>query len=119
MVFAVACAQVAPPYPSPNITGAQPVAQLQILSKGGPAVSVRINGDEAARVPCNGGVALKPADQGVPALRWNLQVVDQTGGRILLDERVTQLPRWLLVQRDSAALSTSPILGLFVACSPP
>lgn len=91
--------------------------RLEILSKGAAPMIVRIDGAEAARVPCNGGVAVRPGEHGVPALPWDLQVVDQSNGRVLLDQRVTQLPQWLLVQGDSAGLSASPIIGPFVPCS--
>jgi hypothetical protein len=95
-----------------------PQAQLAIISKGGPAASVRINGTEAVRVPCNGGAAFTPGDQGLPVLPWNLQVVDQANSHVMLDERVTELPRWLLIERGSAGLSANAISGPFVACNP-
>ncbi|MDQ6721503.1 MAG: hypothetical protein M3003_12020 [Candidatus Dormibacteraeota bacterium] len=106
------------PVPTPPITGGVPQAQLAIISKGGPAASIRINGAEAVRVACNGGAALMPGAQGLPALPWTLQVLDQTNSHIILEERVTELPRWLLIQRDSAGLSRNAIAGPFVACNP-
>jgi hypothetical protein len=117
LALTAACTAVAP-LPTPATTGGLPQAQLAIISKGGPEASVRINGTEAVRVPCNGGAALTPGDQGLPALPWNLQVVDQANSHIMLDERVTKLPRWLLIQRDLAGLSTNAIAGPFVACNP-
>ena len=117
LALAAGCTAVAP-LPTPATTGGLPIGQLAIISKGGPAASVRINGTEAVRVPCNGGAALTPGDQGLPALPWNLQVVDQANSHVMLDARVTELPRWLLIERDSAELSTNAIAGPFVACSP-
>jgi hypothetical protein len=89
---------------------------LQILSKGSTSVIVRVNGAEAARVPCNGGVALDPSTAGLPALPWNIEVVRESDGVRLLDQSVSDLPRWLLVQQDLAGVSASPILGPFVPC---
>jgi hypothetical protein len=34
----------------------------------------------------------------------------------LFDETITEVPRWLLVQRDSVGVSSSPISGPVVAC---
>jgi hypothetical protein len=91
--------------------------QLQILSKGGPLVSVAINGAQVASVPCNGGLVFRPGEEGVPALPWDVKVVDQSTGRVLLKQRITELPRWLVVFRESAGVSASPVLGPFVPCS--
>ena len=114
---AAACTAAAP-VATPTTAGHLPQAQLAIISKGGPAANIRINGAEAVRVPCNGGAALSPGAQGLPALPWTLQVVDQGNSHIMLDVRVTELPRWLLIERDSAGLSTNAISGPFVACNP-
>jgi len=91
--------------------------QLYGLSKGGPAVIVRVNGRDAARLPCNGGVAIMAGADLVPTLPWDLTVVRESDGRVLLQERVTELPRWLLVGRDGASVSASPVAGPFVPCS--
>jgi len=91
--------------------------QLYALSKGGPPVIVRVNGRDASRLPCNGGVAIMAGADVVPPLPWDLSVVRESDGRVLLEERVTDLPRWLLVERDAAGLSASPIAGPFVPCS--
>jgi uncharacterized protein DUF3221 len=90
--------------------------QLYALSKGGPAVIVRLNGRDASRLPCNGGVAIMAGADLIPPLPWDLNVVRESDGRVLLQERVMELPRWLLVGRDSAGLSASPIAGPFVPC---
>jgi Protein of unknown function (DUF3221) len=91
--------------------------QLYALSKGGPAVVLRVNGRDAARLPCNGGAAIMAGADLVPPLPWDLSVVRESDGAVLVQERVTELPRWLLVGRDNAALSASPIAGPFVPCS--
>lgn len=66
--------------------------ELQILSKDGPPASVGINGAEAIRAPCNGGVVLRPGELGVPPLR---------------------------IQRDSAGVSASFIVGPVVPSAGP
>ena len=91
--------------------------QLQILSKGGPLVSVAINGAQVASVPCNGGLVFRPGQEGVPQLPWDLKVLDQSTGRVVLDQRITELPRWLVIFRDSAGVSASPVAGPFVPCA--
>jgi hypothetical protein len=90
---------------------------LQVLSKGGPPVKVQVNGRDAVDVPCNGGQLLMPGEKGVPHLPWDVTVISLSDGRTLLDQRITELPRWLLVQRDAAGVSSSPIAGPFVPCA--
>jgi hypothetical protein len=93
--------------------------ELQILSKGGPLISVAINGVQVASVPCNGSLVVRPGDAGVPPLPWDVKVVDQSTGRIALEQRIAALPRWLVVFRDSAGVSASPVLGPVVPCNAP
>lgn len=90
--------------------------ELYLLSKGGPAVIVRVNGLEVARLACNGGGRIVPATAGVPGLPWQLEVARESDGRVLLSQTVGELPGWLLVQRDAAAISRSPVAGPFVPC---
>lgn len=99
--------------------------ELQVLSKGGPLVAVIvINDAEVARVECNSGTVLRPFDevrqpvvQKIPPLPWDLRVFDQRAGRTMLRERVSELPRWLVIFRDSAGVSSAPVLGPFVPCA--
>jgi hypothetical protein len=108
VIAVVACN--APPF-------AESSGGLQVLSKGGPPVKLQINGRDVIDVPCNGGERLLPGEKGVPRLPWDVKVISQSDGRTLLDERIAELPRWLLVQRDSAGVSSSPISGPFVPCA--
>ncbi len=91
-------------------------AGLYVLSKGAPEVTVRINGADRERVVCNGGAAIRPRADGTPDLPWQVTIVRRGDGRVVLDERVTALPRWLLVQRETAGISSAPIAGPFVPC---
>src|SRR5678815_5343351 len=88
--------------------------ELQILSKGGPLVSVTINGAQVMSVPCNGGLVVRPVQEGAPQLPWDVKVIDRSTGRVLLVQRITELPRWLVIFRDSAGVSASPVLGPFI-----
>jgi hypothetical protein len=90
--------------------------ELQILSKGSPPVTIVINDVEVARLVCNEGAVLRPRVAGTPPLPWDLRVVDQRAGRTMLNERVSELPRWVVVFRDSAGISRSAILGPLVPC---
>lgn len=91
--------------------------QLLIISKGGPPVRVLINGAEIATVACNAGAGVRPGENGAPHLPWEVKVSDQNTGRIVLEERVAELPRWLVIFRDSAGVSASPVSGPFIPCA--
>ena len=90
--------------------------RLDVLSKGGPAVVVRVNRVDAVHIACNGGETILAADQGAFLLPWNVQVVRESDGRILLDQRVSDLPRWMLVTQTMVGISDQPIAGPYVAC---
>jgi hypothetical protein len=90
--------------------------QLDVLSKGGPAAVVRINGVDAVHVACNGAEVISATDQGTFRLPWNVQVLRESDEKILLDERVTDLPRWMLVTQTNVGISDRPIAGPYVAC---
>lgn len=93
--------------------------ELQIISKGGPPVSVEINGARVVGVPCNGGVVLRPGSDGAPPLPWNVKVTDESKRRVVLDQRIAELPRWLVIFSDSAGISASPVLGPVLPCPAP
>jgi hypothetical protein len=105
LVAAIACAPVSP--------GSD--LELQILSKGAPTVIVAIDGIERMRVTCNGTGGIRPGGR-FPAPPFDLRISRQDDGRVLLDTRVSQLPRWVLVTRESASVSDAPISGPVVAC---
>ena len=90
--------------------------RLDVLSKGGPTVVVRVNGVDAAHVACNGGDVIFAADQRAFLLPWSVQVVRESDGKILLDQRVTDLPRWMLVTQAMVGISEQAIAGPYVAC---
>ncbi len=98
------------------IAASSGVPRLDVLSKGGPTVVVRVNRVDAAHVACNGGDVIFAADQGAFLLPWNVQVVRESDGKILLDQRVTDLPRWMLVTQAAVGISEQAIAGPYVAC---
>src|SRR6266545_4313289 len=93
VVVAAACAPSGPPTREPDITGT-----VTHVSDDRTSVLVEERPQETS------GSAIRPGADLVPVLPWDLTVVRESDGRVLLHERVTRLPRWLLVQRDSAGL---------------
>ncbi len=89
---------------------------LYVISKGASAVSVRVNGFEAARVACNAGAAVRPGADRTPQLPWHVVATRVSDGHVLLDDAVSVLPRWLVVRADSATISSAPVGGPFVPC---
>ncbi len=82
-------------------------------------MSIAINGAQVATVPCNGGFVFRPGEAGAPPLPWDVKVMDQSTGRVVLEQRIAELPRWLVIFRDSAGVSASPVLGPVVSCNVP
>lgn len=92
--------------PSPAVAA----AALSVESRGGPHVIITINGAEVARVPCDGGVVLRPRSADVPDLPWELRLSRQDG-RTVYRTTVADLPRWLVIFDTEARLSSAPVLG--------
>ena len=82
---------------------------LYVVSRGAPDVTVSVSAFEAARVACNAGAAIRPRADGTPDLPWDVVVRRRSDGHVLLTERVTELPRWLVVERDTARIVASPL----------
>ncbi len=87
---------------------------LTFDGRGSPPVILRINGTDVAHLGCGQGETLTvaPGAGGVPGLPWQLEVIRQGDGRVLLNERVTTMPKWLLLWPDgSGGLGALPALG--------
>jgi len=84
---------------------------LSIDSRGGPPVIVKAGAVELARVACSSGAVVTPGDTGVPPLPWNLSVVTQGDGTVLLTSTVTELPKWILIIGDHADIGSTPVAG--------
>lgn len=106
VVLLTACGSAQPAPATSDASGA-----LSIDSRGAPELYVVIGGSDVARVPCDGGVVLRPRDAGAPALPWALQLRAAAGGRVLFTSTVTELPQWIAVVGEEPLVSRSPILG--------
>jgi hypothetical protein len=104
------CSTFVPVTPSANPESGLP-AVLTIDARGDPPVIIEIATFEAIRLPCGVGGVVQPGEAGVPPLPWDLRVVTQGDGRVLLATRVTELPRWLTIFGDEAGLSMFPVAG--------
>jgi hypothetical protein len=102
------CASSATPSSSP--TPLFP-AVLTIDSRGGPPVIIEIGALEATRVACSAGASVTLGQAGVPQLPWDLRVVRQNDGRVLLSTTVTELPHWVLLIGDSVLMAATPAAG--------
>lgn len=102
------CATSETPRPSP-ISPFPPV--LTIDSRGAPLVIIEIGTFEAARIACDAGGIVTPGEAGVPQLPWDLRVVKQSDGRVLLSSRVTQLPQWIVMFGEDVGIGSTPVAG--------
>ena len=106
--LSLSCSPFTSPTPPPR---AGLAAVLNIESRGGPAVIIRIGATEAARISCDGGAVLTPGLQGMPSLPWELQVSRQSNNQLLLVRTISTLPQWLVLLGNNVFLSDSPVLG--------
>jgi hypothetical protein len=112
---------------SPVVQSASPDAAfpstLIFENRGGPTFTVQIGTAVMATVGCDAGATLIPGQGGVPALPWDLKVSRVRDGTVLVDLRVTELPRWFTQigsEAGGGSLSAFPIAGPpGPSCPPP
>lgn len=86
-------------------------AVLTIHGRGNPPVIVEIGQAVAVRLACDAGHEVVPGASGTPPLPWDLRVITQGDGRVLLSSRVTELPRWIEIIGGEAGISSFPVAG--------
>lgn len=110
----VGCASSVSASPSepvvPSPTSPLP-AVLSIDSRGGPPVIIEIGTFEAARVGCSSGEIVTPGEAGVPPLPWDLRVIKQSDGQVLLSSRITELPQWVVLFGEAVQIGSTPVAG--------
>jgi hypothetical protein len=87
---------------------------LTFDGRGNPPVLLRINGVDVAHLACTeGGTrAFAPGADGVPLLPWDLKVIRERDGTVLISEHVTSMPKWLLLFADgTGGIGSLPALG--------
>ena len=96
----------------PSAFPGQPLI-LTFDGRGNPPVVLLINGVDVAHLPCLEGEtkAFAPGAAGVPNLPWHLEVIRESDRKILLDEEVTSMPKWLLAFPDSVGMGVDPASG--------
>jgi hypothetical protein len=98
------------PTPSPSPTSPYP-AVLTIDGRDNPPVIIEIGTFEVARIACSAGGTVTPGDHGAPALPWDLRIVQQSNGQVLLSSRVTDLPKWVVMFGKDAGIGSFPGAG--------
>ena len=86
-------------------------AVLSIHGRGNPPVDVEIGEAVVVRLACDGGGEVVPGAPGTPPLPWDVRVIRQRDGRVLLSSRVTELPRWIEIIGEEAGVSSVPVAG--------
>ena len=104
------CSPANPATASASPTSVFP-AVLTFDGRGNPPVIIEIGAFEAAHIPCDGGGVLRPGEGGVPSLPWDLRVVKQSDGQVLLSSRVTDLPKWVVMFGADAGIGSIPVAG--------
>ena len=88
--------------------------ELTFDGRGNSPVILRINGVDVAHLPCGRGetTSFAPGQDGVPPLPWDLQVIRERDGQVLIQERVESMPKWLLLFADgSGGIGPLPAMG--------
>jgi hypothetical protein len=69
-------------------------------------------GDFEQRIGCTDATEeFAPGENGVPMLPWDLKIIRQRDGQLLLEAHVTTMPKWLLMFDDNPQLGVTPALG--------
>jgi hypothetical protein len=86
---------------------------LTFDGRGNPPVVLRINGEGVAHLPCLQGESRRfaPGGPGVPRLPWELEVVRERDGVVLLAERVTSMPKFILAFPEVVRIGVRPASG--------
>jgi len=117
VVAVVALSGCAAPAPA-----ATPDQILELENRGGPELSVHINGNQILDMQCGDDEVLRPGASDIPSLPWDLVIVRVRDGKVLVSTQVTALPRWFTQLGDfegqSNGLSESPIAGPPIPCPP-
>jgi hypothetical protein len=87
--------------------------ELSFDGRGNAPVILRINGVDVAHLPCLQGETrtFGPGTGSVPALPWNLQVIRERDGQVLLNADVSSLPKFIVAFPDDVGIGSNPALG--------
>lgn len=106
----VGCTSVVPTSPpssapTPTIiptaaSTADPYHAFFIENRGGPAFTVEIGGMEIRTAVCDSGLGLRPGEDNVPLLPWDLTLVRVKDGNAILDRSINDLPHWFVLIGD-------------------
>lgn len=98
--------------PTPTLVTVTPPAVLTVENRGGPALSIRIDGIEVLQLPCDDTREITPGLDGVPPLPWTVTVARIKGDVFLATQPIANLPEWYLQIGDaSMGFGTSPPIG--------
>jgi hypothetical protein len=111
-----ACTSAPPPTPGipidPSAIPGWPLV-LTFDARGNPPVILRINKTDVAHLGCGQGTntTFAPGKDGVPALPWDLEVIREADGQVLLREQVTTMPKFILAFPDTVGMGVFPAQG--------
>lgn len=101
LVALAGCSRAGSPSP---VAVPQPGVQdvLSVENRGGPALSVRVNGVEVLQLPCDDSRTIEPGVNGLPPLPWTVTVARRTGDVIVATQAISTLPQWYLQIGDTS-----------------
>jgi len=77
-------------------------AVLSVENRGGPELSIRVNGVEVLQLPCNDARIIEPGVNGLPPLPWTVTVARRKGDVIIATQPISRLPQWYLQIGDTS-----------------
>jgi hypothetical protein len=104
VLLAIIVAGCTPAKSPASVAAPEPGSQavLSVENRGGPALSIRVNGAEVLQLTCNDARLIEPGVNGVPPLPWTVTVARIRNDVLVATQPIADLPEWYLQIGDAS-----------------
>jgi hypothetical protein len=74
---------------------------LTVDNRGGPTLSIRVNGEEVVQLACGQTREIAPGIDGIPSLPWTVTVARLSDDSLLETESIADLPEYFVQNSDA------------------